>query len=429
MLEYIIKVTINSLYLVIPLSMLYAFLNRANRFEAGKTLYRGLAPGFIPALVYAVVKRNTAFGVREYYDLGVFVPMLVCGLALLWSLCRVAGSVRAPLQQKEMTATDGPGRKALYRLTFCFAALVSAALFPNILLYPFEFAVGMDNIFNTEFLFKVIGYSAGLLLAALAGFAIYKAASGAGGRLLFAAASVSLLVLDVKTALTIVQILLGRNMIPRYRLLTRSVIWTLTHVNFFLYAMIAIAAATAALQYIRVKSARPSGENPALVRRARHAARKQIRVCVTAVLAVAISLLSVTVGATYSNRRVELSPPIEFPAQGDRIVIPLEMVNDGNLHRFSHKVLSLSQMTDVRYIVIKKNDTAYGVGLDACDVCGPTGYYERKGQVVCILCDVVMNKATIGLPGGCNPVPLKFEIAEGNLIIMTQDLADEARRF
>jgi uncharacterized membrane protein len=428
MLEYIIKITINSLYLVIPLSMLYAFLNRANRYEAWKTLYRGLALGFVPALIYSIVKRSTAFGVREYYDLGVFVPTLACGLALFYPLFRAAGSAFHPARKSSFGAAYS-GHKALIRLSFCFFALASAAMLPNVLLYPFEFAVGMDNIFNTEFLFKVIGYVTGLVLVLLAGTAIYKTASVAAGRILRAASSGAIFVLDVKTALSIIQILLGRNMIPRYKLLTRSVIWTLTHVNYFLYAMIAIAAATAVSQYIRVKSVRPSGENPALERRAKHAARKQIRVCVTAVLTVVISLLFVTVGATYSNRRVELSPPIELPALGDRIVIPLETVNDGNLHRFVHKVESLSRMIDVRYIVIKKNDTAYGVGLDACDVCGPTGYYERKGQVVCILCDVVMNKSTIGLPGGCNPVPLKFEISEGNLIIKTQDLADEARRF
>ncbi|MDR0652224.1 MAG: DUF2318 domain-containing protein [Synergistaceae bacterium] len=46
-----------------------------------------------------------------------------------------------------------------------------------------------------------------------------------------------------------------------------------------------------------------------------------------------------------------------------------------------------------------------------------------------MLCDVVMNKSTIGLPGGCNPVPLAFKIEEGSMIIETSDLAAEARRF
>jgi uncharacterized membrane protein len=69
------------------------------------------------------------------------------------------------------------------------------------------------------------------------------------------------------------------------------------------------------------------------------------------------------------------------------------------------------------------------VGLDACDVCGPTGYYERKGQVVCIMCDVVMNKSTIGFYGGCNPVPLKFTLQGGAMRIDTMHLEAEASRF
>ena len=83
----------------------------------------------------------------------------------------------------------------------------------------------------------------------------------------------------------------------------------------------------------------------------------------------------------------------------------------------------------VRFIIIRKGETAYGVGLDACDICGPSGYYQRKDQVICKLCDVVMNKSTIGFPGGCNPVPLKFSVGEGNLYIKAADLDAEEKRF
>jgi uncharacterized membrane protein len=40
-----------------------------------------------------------------------------------------------------------------------------------------------------------------------------------------------------------------------------------------------------------------------------------------------------------------------------------------------------------------------------------------------------MNKSTIGFPGGCNPVPLDFELAEGAMIIRAEDLDAEAHRF
>ncbi|OCG45293.1 hypothetical protein A9G35_06565 [Gilliamella sp. Choc5-1] len=83
----------------------------------------------------------------------------------------------------------------------------------------------------------------------------------------------------------------------------------------------------------------------------------------------------------------------------------------------------------VRFIVIKKSENAYGVGFDACDICGASGYYQRGNQVVCILCDVVMNIATIGFSGGCNPVPLKYEIIDGNMVIRPANLEAEKNRF
>lgn len=43
---------------------------------------------------------------------------------------------------------------------------------------------------------------------------------------------------------------------------------------------------------------------------------------------------------------------------------------------------------DIRFIVVKKpNSTVYGVGLDACQICGVAGYYaKRKNDIVCKRC-------------------------------------------
>jgi uncharacterized membrane protein len=101
-------------------------------------------------------------------------------------------------------------------------------------------------------------------------------------------------------------------------------------------------------------------------------------------------------------------------------------VNDGHLHRFAYDTPS---GVETRFIVIKKSETSYGVGLDACDICGATGYYERKGDVICKLCDVVMNTSTIGFSGGCNPVPLEYVVREGNMVVNTEDLEKEESRF
>ena len=72
---------------------------------------------------------------------------------------------------------------------------------------------------------------------------------------------------------------------------------------------------------------------------------------------------------------------------------------------------------------------SFGVGFDACEVCGNAGYYERGSQVVCKRCDVVMNINTIGFKGGCNPIPLAYEVNGGNLVFRLEDLLAGEKEF
>jgi uncharacterized membrane protein len=419
MLPYLIKVTNNSLSTVLTFSLLLAVVLRfhAPRFSSSgkETSYpvRAFAAGFAAALVYAVLKRTTGFAVREYYDLGVLLPSIA------------AASLLLPLVPWAFSASRA------YRAVFCLAVFCALATWtawhlPNLLLYPFEFAVGMDTIFNTEFMYKVIGYAAGLLVVFLTGLAFYAVGTKLSDRALLASLAAGLFITEAFQILTVAQILLGRGLIPRFKWLMGPVMWGLTHVSWFMYALMGLAFLLSLLLFVRVRNTPVSGDNPAQRRKTRAGARLQTRFALGLASGLLVSLLTVTVGQSYADRAVELSPPLELPAVGEKIVIPLQDIDDGNLHRFVHKA---PDGTGIRYIVIRKSEVAYGVGLDACDVCGASGYYQRKNQVICILCDVVMNISTIGLPGGCNPVPLKYVVAGGNMVIETKDLEDEKRRF
>ncbi|MDR3231366.1 MAG: Fe-S-containing protein [Synergistaceae bacterium] len=417
MLQYLIKTTNNSLSMVLMTALLLAV---ALRFPSpGASLRRrtypawALAAGLAAALVYAVLKRTTGFAVREYYDLGVLLPSIAASVFLLFFLWWAFADVKV--------------RGAVFRLSaFCSLATWAAYGLPNVLLYPFEFAVGMDTIFNSEFMYRVIGYTLGLLVTFLTGLALYAVGRKLSPRVVLSALALGVLVTVAFQVLTVAQILLGRRMISRARWLMGPVMWGLTHVNFFMYALMGLALALAVILFVRVRTTPIVGENPALRRKMRAGARRQAYFGAGVSAGLLTLLLIVTVGQSYANRAVELSPPVELPVADGKIVIPIETVNDGNLHRYVHKA---SDGTEVRYIVIRKSDVAYGVGLDACDVCGASGYYQRKDQVICILCDVVMNISTIGFPGGCNPVPLKYRLTDGALLIETKDLEAEKRRF
>lgn len=139
-----------------------------------------------------------------------------------------------------------------------------------------------------------------------------------------------------------------------------------------------------------------------------------------------VMLFSVTYLNYQLTKPVELTAAQPYQEEGDKIIIPLSDVDDGHLHRFSYK----KDGHDIRFIVVKKpNSTSYGVGLDACQICGVAGYFERKNDIVCKRCDVVMNKATIGFKGGCNPIPFEYKIENSKIIIDKKVLDKEKERF
>ena len=109
------------------------------------------------------------------------------------------------------------------------------------------------------------------------------------------------------------------------------------------------------------------------------------------------------------------------------MIVPLTAVEDGHLHRFGY---TTDDGVLVKFIVVQKpGSSAYGVGLDACEICGDAGYFERDEQIVCRRCDVVMNKNTIGFKGGCNPIVIDYRVENGQIIVPIQTLVDHQDEF
>ncbi len=140
-----------------------------------------------------------------------------------------------------------------------------------------------------------------------------------------------------------------------------------------------------------------------------------------------LSVFVITVVHSHITKPVALTPPQPYQEEGNMIIIPLTDVDDGHLHRFSYIATGGN---NVRFIVVKKpKGGSYGLGLDACDICGVAGYFERSDEIVCKRCDVVMNKSTIGFKGGCNPVPFEYEIKDKKIYIDKATLEKEKDRF
>ncbi|MDR2770714.1 MAG: Fe-S-containing protein [Clostridiales Family XIII bacterium] len=367
------------------------------------------------SLVLSWLIHTTVWINREFWNIGILSVAITAGLVFI-ALSFGAFHRRAP--RAHGAALDAS-------LSLLLAVLLVYSL-PTLLLYPTEFPLAGESVFSTDFLFKTVGYSGGLLIALLAASALFRTRNGISAGLLRALLTACLAINITDQFSTIVQFLLARRIIPMSKGVFEFVKLTVNYDHWFLYLILIITLPLPFLLWAINVRPRGSWENPAQHRKLKSAARR-IRRCSALILACyVLSVISLTAVKAYDEREVTLSPAEPMNIEGSRITVPTDNIDDGHLHRFAY---ISSEGIEVRFIVIKKNESAWGVGLDACDICGATGYYERDDEVICKLCDVVMNKATIGFKGGCNPVPLAYEIAGGNMVVQIQDLENEQKRF
>lgn len=116
--------------------------------------------------------------------------------------------------------------------------------------------------------------------------------------------------------------------------------------------------------------------------------------------------------------------PVTVTAQDGKVVIPMEGLNNGLIHKYVYR----ANGTDVKFLLIKREDGSVGSGLDACEICGPQGYYQEednKANIICRNCNAPIAIPTIGFPGGCNPVAFEAQVDGDNVVIAAQHLTDK----
>ncbi|MDR2355629.1 MAG: Fe-S-containing protein [Clostridiales Family XIII bacterium] len=415
MLQYLIKTIEHSLSTAILVALLFMIAYGNGTGLSRRAMSAAMAVGAGAAAILSWLIHTTVWINREFLSIGILSVAIVAGLVFI-PLSFGVFRKRAPRAHEAVLDAS---------LSLLCVALLVYCL-PTVILYPTEFLLAGESVFSTDFLFKAVGYLAGLLIVFLAALALFRTRNGIPGRLLRILLAVCLAINIADQFSVIVQFLLARRIIPMSKGIFAFVKITVNYDNWFLYLILLITLPLPFLLWAINLRPRGSWENPAQHRKLKSTARGIRRYSALILACYVLSVLSLTVVKAYDEREVTLSPAEPMNIVGDRILIPTERIDDGHLHRFAY---ISTEGTEVRFIVIKKNESAWGVGLDACDICGATGYYERDDEVICKLCDVVMNKSTIGFKGGCNPVPLAYEIADGSMVVQVRDLENEQKRF
>ena len=383
--------------------------------KTGKTiLLIGTLLGVLSAGVMAYLKNATRLIDTSLWNMRNFIAAGVI-LILFW----VLSALRRPM--KRAGDVLPPAVLSLLPALVIFYAL------PDVLAYPYVILLTEKSVLSTNFLLKTIGIVLGILLCILIVSAVERGFDRMKKPLGFLFLNLLLLVNTARQLTVVLRIMLTKRMIASNHTMFSIAKFSSNHDNWFTFAVIGIAAVIPLLLILQNVKITESYHNPAEHRKLRKKRRLTMQWSAVILTCMVFSVLNLTAVKAVANREVELSPVEDSLIEDGNVVVRFEQVEDGHLHRFAY---TTEKGTKIRFIVIKKsNSSAYGIGLDACDICGETGYYEKDGQVVCNLCDVVMNINTIGFKGGCNPIVIPYNISNGSIYVPIEGLMEYEKEF
>ncbi|MCR4687767.1 MAG: Fe-S-containing protein [Lachnospiraceae bacterium] len=322
--------------------------------------------------------------------------------------------------------------KIISTIIFCLLGIslimVISYAFPDVWAYPYHVAQFERSILSTDFLMSMIGMTLGLVLVIVMYFAVSVTEKKLNDIWAYLFLITELTVNAAIKASGLISVLFQKRIIKSNHTLFVYTVFIKNHSREIIFFAMAIATIFAIIMIIRSFDKTIPYKNPADHRIIKAKQRSMRRFAAAIIICSIIGVINLSYFVKLNETEVTLSP-IEPAASVDdeNIYVTFEQVSDGHLHRFAY---TTENGVEIRFIVIKKpNSSSYGIGLDACDVCGETGYYERDGQVVCNLCDVVMNISTIGFKGGCNPIVIPYSIENGQIVVPISGLLEYESEF
>ncbi len=453
MIKYYLAVIENGLSFALILSAVWACYRPHHSVQKMRFLRHVLLGSFLIACVNAYVRQVPHLVHRATLTYYTALPFILFALLLLiafWIFPVPEGSAkkggrklkeRFHLKSKALPASEDlltietalPQAKTERRYERWMPWLLLAYTFfsiqyalPKLLLLTTQVVSYGETLSLTELTLRFGGYILGWIVIAASVYVIYVASMLLEGKLLRIFVTVVMLIDGVQVLNQILLRLYQLKVIPKNRILFSLLARLSNSGILFIYLVMLTLIGVALLLLIFNQKLRGHYENPAQHRKLRAAQRRARRFSAAVLASFILVFITLAVVKTIYEREVPLSPPEDYEMSDGVAHIPIELLKDGHLHRFAYKS---EQGYEVRFIALMKSPGNYTVCFDACEICGASGYFDRGDEVICKLCDVVMNRATIGFKGGCNPIPLPFKVEGEYLDVNATDLEVEAQRF
>jgi len=400
--------------LVVGIVLVY--LNRTGRRALAPYVWMGVGAAAICSFVAAVLLQRLKVNEDGFEGLMMLVAAVLVVTMIVW-MNRIARSLKKEIEARVEGYASRTTRAAGIGIgIFVFTMVLREGAELVLILRAVELSSAGVEVW--------IGTGVGILLSVLVGLFFFQGTLKIPLGRFFAVTSTILMVVAFQLALTGVHELSEAQWIWSSKFEMATIGPIVRNEVFFFVVILGVAALAVLREWFA--ASKPVGDaaelNAAERRRRDWEFRKQRRWSFAAAFLCIAVILMFTAEFVYA--RTAAAPPAATRLLGENgsVSIPVTDLADSNLHYFTAD----SGGTILRFLVIRKGDGDYAVALDACQICGWSGYRQQGQNVICRNCGAAIYVPSIGQAGGCNPVAVKARVEAGKVTVDLAALAESA---
>src|SRR5271154_5719112 len=384
-----------------------AYLAKIGRNDLRKSVYAALAAAFAGSIAVAVVLSRLNWN-QDIFEGWVMLVAAVFVVTMIIFMMRTGRKLKGEIESKVGLLAGGNAAISLF--LFVFLMVLREGVETVLILS----AVTLNS---TE-LMSFIGTMLGIAVAVLFGVMFVKGSVKINLQKFFKVTTAILFLVAGQLVISGLHELSENGVLPSSRQ-EMAIIGPIVRNDLFFF--ITILALAALMVLFEMKSRQPV-ELPApgaARRKALWTARRERLWMAALYMCSFIFIVMITASFIYEKSASALSPATEVTFVDGKVSIPLKEIYDGELHRFEAKEGGL----EVRFWLYQKPDGKIATLFDACEICGGVGFYKNSNGVICKNCAAPINLQAVGMPGGCNPVPLKAQVTGDAVIVSEADIA------
>ncbi|HEY7098406.1 MAG TPA: Fe-S-containing protein [Terriglobales bacterium] len=397
--------------LIVGITLAYLF--KVGRPELRKSVYTALVAAFVGSIAVAILLSRLQWN-QDIFEGWIMLAAAFFVITMIVFMMKTGRKLKGQIEDKVGLLAGRNARFGLF--AFVFLMVLREGVETVLILS----AVSLNS---TELL-SFLGTLAGVIVAILFGVMFVKGSVHINLQKFFRVTTVILIFVACQLVIAGLHELSENGVLPSSKE-EMALIGPIVRNDIFFFVTIVALAALMILFEMKRRQPVVLPDSPAQRRKALWSARRE-RLWMIAVYASSfVFILMVTAEFVYAKKASELSPATAVTFVNGQLTIPLAQVSDGDLHRYAVEEAG----TTVRFWLYQKPDGKVVALFDACEICGPVGFYKGPNGIVCKNCAAPINSQSVGMPGGCNPIPLQTSVTSDSVTLSEADVAAGAKHF